>query len=141
MTVGEALGVTLEQTPLLVDERRNELNMIFHFDLVRLDRQGWRWKPWTLPEFKAICARFDEGLDCHSWPTVYLTNHDNPRSVSHFCDDSPEPRQGEMGRQRPSLPEMNGCLAVRNTLYSFRCLPHESTVSVAPRPTPGMIGD
>ena len=92
MTVGEALGVTLEQTPLFVDERRNELNMIFHFDLVRLDRQGWRWKPWTLREFKAICTRFDEGMDCHSWLTVYLTNHDNPRSVSHFCDDSPEYR-------------------------------------------------
>jgi oligo-1,6-glucosidase len=37
MTVGEAFGVTLEQTSLFVDERRNELNMIFHFDLVRLD--------------------------------------------------------------------------------------------------------
>jgi oligo-1,6-glucosidase len=92
MAVGEALGVTLEQTPLFVDERRNELNMIFHFDLVRLDRQGWRWKPWTLPEFKAICTRFNEGLDYHNWPTVYLTNHDNPRSVSHFGDDSPEYR-------------------------------------------------
>jgi oligo-1,6-glucosidase len=89
MTVGEALGVTLEQTHFFVDERRDELNMIFHFDLVRLDRQGWRRKPWTLPEFKAICARFDKELDTHSWPTVYLTNHDNPRSVSHFGDDSP----------------------------------------------------
>ncbi|HET9375458.1 MAG TPA: alpha-glucosidase [Chthoniobacterales bacterium] len=92
MTVGEAFGVTLEQTPLFVDERRNELNMIFHFDLVRLDRQGWRWKPWTLPEFKAICARFDQGLDVHSWLTVYLSNHDSPRLVSHFGDDSREYR-------------------------------------------------
>jgi oligo-1,6-glucosidase len=92
MTVGEALGVTLEQTPPFVDERRNELNMIFHFDLVRLDRDGWRWKPWNLQQFKAVCAKFNDGLDCHSWPTVYLTNHDNPRSVSHFGDDSPEYR-------------------------------------------------
>ena len=29
MTVGEAFGVTLEQTPLLIDERRRELDMIF----------------------------------------------------------------------------------------------------------------
>ena len=49
MTVGEALGVTPEQTPLLVDERRGELNMIFNFDAVRIDRgETWRWKPWTL---------------------------------------------------------------------------------------------
>jgi oligo-1,6-glucosidase len=92
VTVGEALGVTLEQTPLFVDERRQELNMIFHFDLVRIDRQGWRWKPWTLPAFKAICQRFNDRLDRHSWPTVYLANHDNPRAVSHFGDDSAEHR-------------------------------------------------
>jgi oligo-1,6-glucosidase len=89
MTVGEAFGVTLEQTPLLVDERRNELNMIFQFDVVRLDRQGWRWKPWTLPNLKAIYTRFEHGLDVHSWNTVFLSNHDNPRVVSRFGDDSP----------------------------------------------------
>jgi oligo-1,6-glucosidase len=89
MTVGEALGVTLEQTPLLVDERRNELNMIFHFDVVRINRQGWRWKPWTLPELKAIYGRFDKELDVHSWNTVFLSNHDNPRPVSSFGDDAP----------------------------------------------------
>ena len=93
MTVGEAFGVTLEQTPLLVDERRNELDMIFHFDVVRLDRGvAWRWKPWTLPDLKAIYSRFDKGLDVHSWHTVFLSNHDNPRAVSHFGDDSPEYR-------------------------------------------------
>ncbi|MGC2578783.1 MAG: alpha-glucosidase, partial [Terrimicrobiaceae bacterium] len=93
MTVGEAFGVTLEQTPLLVDERRHELNMIFHFDVVRLDRgEAWRWKPWTLPDLKAIYSRFDKGLDAHSWHTVFLSNHDNPRSVSHFGDDSQEYR-------------------------------------------------
>jgi oligo-1,6-glucosidase len=30
------LSGRFEQTPLLVDERRHELNMIFHFDVVRL---------------------------------------------------------------------------------------------------------
>jgi oligo-1,6-glucosidase len=89
MTVGEALGVTLAQTPLLVDERRKELNMIFHFDVVRLNRQGWRWVPWTLTDLKGIYARFDRELDVHCWHTVFLSNHDNPRPVSNFGDDSP----------------------------------------------------
>jgi oligo-1,6-glucosidase len=89
MTVGEALGVTLAQTPLLVDERRKELNMIFHFDVVRLNRQGWRWIPWTLPDLKGIYARFDRELDVNCWHTVFLSNHDNPRPVSSFGDDSP----------------------------------------------------
>ena len=88
MTVGEALGVTPEQTPLLVDERRGELNMIFNFDAVRIDRgETWRWKPWTLPDLKAIYGRLDRALDHHSWHTAFLSNHDNPRLVSRFGED------------------------------------------------------
>lgn len=92
MTVGEAAGVTLEQTPMLVDERRNELNMIFQFDVVSIDRNGWRWKPWTWPAVKAVYTRYDKALDTHNWNTVFLTNHDNTRVVTRFGDDSPQYR-------------------------------------------------
>jgi len=88
MTVGEAFGVTPQQTPSLVDERRQELNMIFNFDAVRLNRQGRQWRDWTLPELKAIYTRLDHETDVHSWNTVFLSNHDNPRLVSAFGDDS-----------------------------------------------------
>jgi oligo-1,6-glucosidase len=93
MTVGEAFGVTLEQTPAMIDERCGELDMIFHFDVVRIDSDGWRAKPWTLPQLKAIYGRFDRGLDAHCWPTVFISNHDNPRPVSHFGDDRPAFRE------------------------------------------------
>jgi len=89
MTVGEAFGVTLDETPSLVDERRNELNMIFNFDAVRLNRDGHQWRNWTLPELKAIYTTQNKALDVHSWNTVFLSNHDNPRVVSAFGDDSP----------------------------------------------------
>ena len=89
MTVGEALGISLQQTPLLVDERRNELDMIFNFDIVRLDRQSGKWHPWTLPQLKAIYSTQDQGLDVHNWNTIFLSNHDNPRAVSRYGDDSP----------------------------------------------------
>ena len=89
MTVGEAFGVTVEQTPSLVDERRNELNMIFNFDAVRLNRNGDAWRDWTLPELKAIYTNLDQTSDVHMWNTVFLSNHDNPRVVSAFGDDSP----------------------------------------------------
>ena len=88
MTVGEAFGVSLQDTPLLVDERRHELNMIFNFNAVRLDQQNGRWRNWTLPELKAIYTQQDRGLDAHSWNTVFLSNHDNPRIVSAFGNDS-----------------------------------------------------
>ena len=89
MTVGEAFGVTLDQTPTLVDERRNELNMIFNFDAVRLNRNGELWRDWKLTELRAIYTKQDRALDTHSWNTVFLSNHDNPRVVSAFGNDSP----------------------------------------------------
>jgi oligo-1,6-glucosidase len=89
MTVGEALGISLQQTPLMVDERRNELNMIFSFDIVNVERNGRRIRKWTLPELKAVYSRQTAGLDAHSWNTIFLSNHDNPRAVSTFGNDSP----------------------------------------------------
>jgi len=88
MTVGEALGISLEQTPLMVGEDRKELNMIFNFDAIRINRDGAQWKEWTLPEFKALYAKHAAELDTHSWDTVFLSNHDNPRVVSNFGNDS-----------------------------------------------------
>jgi oligo-1,6-glucosidase len=93
MTVGEAFGITLEQSPSLVDERRHELNMIFNFDAVRLNQNDGRWRDWTLPELKAIYAKQDQGLNVYSWNALFLSNHDNPRVVSAFGDDSPRYRE------------------------------------------------
>ena len=92
MTVGEAFGVTLDETPQLVDERRGELDMIFNFDAVRLDRDGELWRQWQLPELKAIYAQHDKLLGVHTWNTVFLSNHDNPRVVSAFGNGSPQYR-------------------------------------------------
>jgi len=89
MSVGEAFGVTFEQAPLFTDARRGELSMIFHFDIVRIDRDNWRKTAWTLPQLKAVYARIDCTPGEHGWNTTFLCNHDNPRAVSHFGDDSP----------------------------------------------------
>ncbi|WP_047494051.1 alpha-glucosidase [Terriglobus sp. TAA 43] len=88
MTVGEAHGISIEETPTLVDERLHELNMIFNFDAVRLNREGRNWRQWKLTELKAIYARQYEALGMHSWNTIFFANHDNPRLVSAFGDDS-----------------------------------------------------
>jgi len=88
MTVGEAFGVTADQTGTLVDERRKELNMVFQFDAVRLDQDNGVPRKWTLPELKAIYTRQDAQLGQHAWNTIFLSNHDNPRLVSSFGDDS-----------------------------------------------------
>jgi oligo-1,6-glucosidase len=66
--------------------------MIFNFDAVRLNRNGDAWRDWTLPELKAIYTNLDQTTDVHMWNTVFLSNHDNPRVVSAFGDDSPAHR-------------------------------------------------
>ncbi|TCO81266.1 oligo-1,6-glucosidase [Plasticicumulans lactativorans] len=89
MSVGEAFGVDFEQAPLFTDARRGELSMIFHFDIVRLDRDNWRKTDWTLPQLKATYTTIDRTAGAHGWNTSFLCNHDNPRAVSHFGDDDP----------------------------------------------------
>lgn len=92
MTVGEAPGVTLDQALDFVDEDREELDMFFHFDLLALDREPgevfkMRSTPWKLTEFKAIHSRWDEVFSEKGWGSIFLCNHDFPRSVSRWGND------------------------------------------------------
>jgi oligo-1,6-glucosidase len=95
MSVGEATGTTLAQTNNLVDDRHHELNMIFNFDAIKLGRSDFgvsQIGSWSLPELKAIYDSHARVLTKHDWDTVFLSNHDNPRIVSTFGDDSPAMR-------------------------------------------------
>ena len=89
LTVGEAFGVTPDGARDLMDSRRGELNLVINFDIVRMDIDGWRKTTWTLPRLKALYTQLDEAAGPFGWNTQFLSNHDNPRSVSHFGDDDP----------------------------------------------------
>ena len=89
MTVGEAIGITLPEETKIVNSGCHELNMVFNFDAVRLNRgAGYSERPWTLPDLKAIYDNHARVLTKTDWDTVFLSNHDNPRLVSNFGDDS-----------------------------------------------------
>ena len=95
MTVGEAPGISIDQAVQFVDEDRNELNMFFHFDLMSLDRKPgevflMREDPWKLSEFKKIFSDWDAAFAQKGWGSLFLANHDFPRAVSRWGDDSPE---------------------------------------------------
>jgi oligo-1,6-glucosidase len=95
MTVGEATGTSLAQTDSLVDDRRHELDMIFNFDAALLRHPDFgppQLAPWSLPALKAIYDSHAVVLTKHDWDTVFLSNHDSPRVVSTFGDDSPAMR-------------------------------------------------
>lgn len=89
MSVGEAFGVGFEQASMFTDARREELSMIFHFDVVRIDRDNWRRIDWTVPQLKSVYTTIDRTAGEYGWTTSFLCNHDNPRTVSHFGDDGP----------------------------------------------------
>lgn len=93
MTVGEAPGVHIDQALQFVNEDREELNMFFHFDLMSLDRETgetfmMQKEPWKLTEFKKIHSDWDSTFSAKGWGSMYLNNHDFPRSVSRWGNDS-----------------------------------------------------
>ena len=91
VAIGEAFGVTFAQAARLVAEEGGPLDMLIHFDAVRLDRgEAWRWRPWTLPELKRVFSEQERLMGRTAWRTLCLSNHDNPRLVSHFGDDRPQ---------------------------------------------------
>jgi oligo-1,6-glucosidase len=88
MSVGEAVGVTADKGPLFTSASRGELDMIFRFEGVNIDRDGWRTKPWTLPQLKAVYDALDASTGADGWNTAFIGNHDKPRAVSHLGDGS-----------------------------------------------------
>ncbi len=88
MTVGEAGGVCLTSARQMTDSSRHELDMVFTFALIGLERDGAEAAS-LLPRIKSIVAERDAAAGANAWVASYLANHDQPRSVSHFGDPDP----------------------------------------------------
>lgn len=90
MSVGETGGVTIDQAKLYSGEERRELDMVFQFDHMALDETGNKWNvtPWKLSDLKQVMNRWQNELDGVAWNSLYLNNHDQPRSVSRFGNDT-----------------------------------------------------
>jgi oligo-1,6-glucosidase len=92
LTVGEMPGVTVEDARLFTDPARREIDMVFQFEHVSIDAEGSKWapKPFRLLDLKATFGRWQAGLADVGWNSLYWNNHDQPRVVSRFGDDSPQ---------------------------------------------------
>ncbi|MFG1811579.1 alpha-glucosidase [Streptomyces sp. NPDC049040] len=95
LTVGEMPGVSVEQARLFTDPRRAEVDMVFQFEHVGLDhgRNKFDPRPLRLTDLKASLGRWQAGLADVGWNSLYWNNHDQPRAVSRFGDDSPRHRK------------------------------------------------
>jgi oligo-1,6-glucosidase len=96
LTVGEMPGSTIATARAATDPANHELNMVFTFEHVTLDRmpEGSKWdlKDLELPLLKQNLNDWQIGLAGVGWNSLYWDNHDQPRAVSRFGDDSPEHR-------------------------------------------------
>ena len=95
LTVGEMPGVTVEQARLFTDPARAEVDMVFQFEHVALDHGTSKWdlRPLRMRDLKASFGRWQTGLADVGWNSLYWNNHDQPRAVSRFGDDSPRFRR------------------------------------------------
>jgi oligo-1,6-glucosidase len=94
ITVGEMPGVSDPKEILrTVGAHSGELRMIFIFDLVDIDKPNVRMalKPWDVKEMKSIITQWQRVMiEDDGWNSVFIENHDNPRSVTRYADDSDE---------------------------------------------------
>ena len=96
MTVGETAGVTIEEAQKYAGDDRNELNMVFQFEHVESgcgDYGKWTTQKYDFKEFKNIMIKWQEKLQGKAWNSLFLGNHDQPRSVSRFGNDNPVYRE------------------------------------------------
>lgn len=93
LTVGETWGATPEIAKLYSSPARHELSMVFQFEHCSLDQQPgkhkWDLRPLHVPELKAVFSKWQTELSDQGWNSLFWNNHDLPRIVSRWGDDSP----------------------------------------------------
>jgi len=87
MTVGEANGVSIEEADKWVGEENGKFNMIFQFE--HLDLWGKNTTGGLdMHGLKQTLSKWQYGLDGVGWNALFLENHDQPRSVSTWANDT-----------------------------------------------------
>ncbi|MGA8854824.1 MAG: alpha-glucosidase [Christiangramia sp.] len=108
--VSEGVGSTFEDAHDLVDADRNELQLAYHFNGMDVGNSLDRYK---LSEFKEVYSKWDSAFADKGWLSIFLANHDVPRMVSKFGNDSDEFRETSSKMLNTFL------LTMRGTPYAY----------------------
>ncbi len=88
MTVGEVGHCSKEEALKYVSAKEKEMNMMFLFDIVEAGcdtKDRFRYHGFKLKDVKdAIFNQCDFIKGTDAWSTVFIENHDQPRSVTRF---------------------------------------------------------
>ena len=92
VTVGEAWSATTDSAQLYSAPDGSELSMVFQFEHILLDQTAggdkWDLAPLPLPRLKQVLAKWQHDLHKKGWNSLFWENHDLPRIVSRWGDDS-----------------------------------------------------
>ena len=95
-TVGEMLASTPAHAREYTSQFHPRLGMVFTFEHMSLDQEPgankFALKKLHLPDLKRNLALWQDGLADEGWNSLYWENHDQPRVISRFGDDSPRHR-------------------------------------------------
>lgn len=96
LTVGETWGATPEIAKLYSNPDREELSMVFQFEHISLDelpgKSKWDLQPLDFIQLKAILSKWQTALGDEGWNSLFWNNHDLPRIISRWGNDSPKYR-------------------------------------------------
>ncbi|MDZ5758593.1 alpha-glucosidase [Carnobacterium maltaromaticum] len=96
LTVGETWGATPEIAKLYSNPAREELSMVFQFEHISLDelpgKSKWDLQPLDFIQLKAILSKWQTALGDEGWNSLFWNNHDLPRIISRWGNDSPKYR-------------------------------------------------
>lgn len=89
VVIGEASGISSDDA----ESFAGQLDMLYHFEGVSIGRVPGAFKKpdpegYKLADWKEVYSRWDAALGKDGWVAVYLGNHDQPRMVSRWGDDS-----------------------------------------------------
>ncbi len=96
LTVGETAGVTIEEAKKYANSNNSELSMVFQFEHIGVgdgDLGKFTTKRFDFSTFKKIIIKWQTELNGKAWNSNFLGNHDQPRSVTRFGNDSNEYRE------------------------------------------------
>jgi len=91
MTVGEMSSTTLDHCLRYSNLNEQELKMTFNFHHLKVDYpngEKWTAAPFDFLELKRIISDWQVGMQGNAWNAIFWCNHDQPRVVSRFGDDT-----------------------------------------------------
>lgn len=91
MTVGEMSSTSLDHCLRYSNLNEQELKMTFNFHHLKVDYpngEKWTAAPFDFLELKRIISDWQVGMQGNAWNAIFWCNHDQPRVVSRFGDDT-----------------------------------------------------